>query len=102
MPEQRSLTVNVNAGFTVDAGSWQECVEEDQAPHRLVSPPHATMYRQVLSYLEESTRGEKIPPKSQVHFGEVAIATAICRSGRPPTIPRSVASATGRWRASIS
>jgi len=79
MPEQRSLTVNVNAGFTVDAGSWQERVEEDQAPYRLVSPPHATMYRQVLSYLEESTRDEKVPPKSHLHFGEVAIATvALC------------------------
>src|SRR5437016_3160697 len=79
MPEQRSLTVNVNAGFTVDAGSWQERVEEDQAPYRLVSPPHAAMYRQDLSYLEESTRGEKVPPTSQLHFGEVAIATvALC------------------------
>ncbi len=79
MPEQRSLTVNVNARFTVDAGSWQECVEEDQRPYRLVSPPHTTMYRQVLSYVEETTRDEKVPPKSQLHFGEVAIATvAIC------------------------
>ncbi len=79
MPEQRSLTVNVNARFTVDAGSWQECVEEDQRPYRFVSPPQTTMYRQVLSYLEETTRNEKVPPKSQLHFGEVAIATvAIC------------------------
>jgi len=37
------------------------------------------MYRQVLSYLEESTRDEKVPPKSHLHFGEVAIATvALC------------------------
>jgi hypothetical protein len=37
------------------------------------------MYRQVLSYLEETTRGQKAPSKSQVHFGEVAIATvALC------------------------
>jgi hypothetical protein len=37
------------------------------------------MYRQVLSYLEEVTRGEKVQPTSQLHFGEVAIATvAIC------------------------
>jgi hypothetical protein len=79
MPEQRSLTVNVSARFTIDAGSWQGRVEEDQAPYRLVSPPRATMYRQVLSYLEEATRGQKVPPKSQVHFGEVAIATvALC------------------------
>lgn len=48
-------------------------------PCRLVSPPRATMYRQVLSYLEEATRDEKVPPKSQMHFGEVAIATvALC------------------------
>jgi hypothetical protein len=79
MPEQRSLTVNVNARFTVDAGSWQECIEEDRTPYRLVSPPHTTMYRQVLSFLEETTRNEKVPPKSQLHFGEVAIATvALC------------------------
>src|SRR5215471_13449991 len=79
MPEQRSLTVNVNPRFTVDAGSWQECVEEDQSSYRLVSPPHTTMYRQVLSFLEETTRNEKVPPKSQLHFGEVAIATvALC------------------------
>lgn len=79
MPEQHSLTVNVNAVFTVDAGSWQECAEEEQAPSRPVSPPHTTMYRQVLTYLEEATRGQKVPPKFQVHFGEVAIATvALC------------------------
>jgi hypothetical protein len=75
MPEQRSLTVNVNARFTVDAGSWQERVEEEQRPYRLVSPPQTTMYRQVLSYLEQTTRNEKVPPTSQLHFGEVAIAT---------------------------
>lgn len=76
MPEQRSLTVNVNARFTIDAGSWQECAEVNQAPYRLVSPPRTTVYRQVLSYLEEATRGQKVPPKSHLHFGEVAIATA--------------------------
>ena len=57
MPEQRSLTVNVNARFTVDAGSWQERVEEEQRPYRLVSPPQTTMYRQVLSYLEQTSHG---------------------------------------------
>jgi hypothetical protein len=37
------------------------------------------MFQQSLSYVEEATRGQKVPPKSQVHFGEVAIATvAIC------------------------
>jgi hypothetical protein len=79
MPEQRSLTVYVNARFTVDAGSWQESIEEGRKPYRLVSPPQTTMYRQVLSFLEETTRNEKVPPKSHLHFGEVAIATvALC------------------------
>jgi hypothetical protein len=79
MAQHHSLTINLNDQCTIDAGYWQECVEEDQTPYRLVSPPQTTMYRQVLSYLEETTRDEKVPPQSQLHFGEVAIATvAIC------------------------
>ncbi len=74
MSQHHSLTINVKDQCAIDAGYWQECVEEDQTPYRLVSSPHTTMYRQVLSYLEETTRNEKIPPKSQLHFGEVAIA----------------------------
>jgi hypothetical protein len=75
MPRLHPMTIGINNHLTIDAGSWQERVEEDQMPHRLVSPPHTSMYRQVLSYLEETTRDEKVPPKSQLHFGEVAIAT---------------------------
>ncbi len=79
MAQHHSLTINVNDQCAIDAGCWQECIEEDQTPHRLVSPPQTTMYRQVLSYLEETTRDEKVPPKSRLHFGEVAIATvAVC------------------------
>jgi len=76
---QHSIAIKVNDHLTIDAGSWQERVEGDLIPYRLVSPPQATMYRQVLSYLEETTRGQKAPPKSRLHFGEVAIATvAVC------------------------
>ena len=64
-----SLTINVNDQCTIDAGYWQECPQEGQTPYRLVSPPHTTMYQQVLSYVEEATRDEKVPPKSQLHFG---------------------------------
>jgi hypothetical protein len=79
LSQHHSLTINVNDQCAIDAGYWQECVEEDQTPYRLVSPPQTTMHRQVLSYLEETTRDEKVPSKSQLHFGEVAIATvAIC------------------------
>jgi len=76
MPQHHSVTIEINDQCAIDAGNWQDCVEEEQRPYRLVSPPHTTMYRQVLSYLEETTRNEKVPPKSQLHFGEVAIATA--------------------------
>jgi hypothetical protein len=77
--QHHPLTINVNDRCAIDAGYWQECAEEDQMPYRLVSPPQTTMYRQVLSYLEEATRDEKVPPKSELHFGEVAIATvALC------------------------
>ena len=81
MSQHHCLTINVNDQYAIEAGYWQEYddIEEDQMPYRLVSPPHTTMYRQVLSYLEETTRDEKVPSKSQLHFGEVAIATvAIC------------------------
>jgi hypothetical protein len=79
MAQHHSLTININDQCAIDAGYWQECVEEDQTAYRLISPPRTTMYRQVLSYLEETTSDEKVPPKSQLHFGEVAIATvAIC------------------------
>ena len=79
MAQHHPLIINVNDQLAIDAGYWQECVEEDQAPYRLISPPHTTMYQQVFSYLEEAARDQKVPPKSQLHFGEVAIATmAVC------------------------
>jgi len=61
---QHPLTVNVNDQLTIDAESWQECVEEDRKPYRTSSPPRMTMYRQTLSYLEEATGYQKAPQKS--------------------------------------
>jgi len=79
MAPRHFLTINLNEQCAINAGSWQECVAEGQSPSRLISSPQTTMYRQVLSYVEETTRDEKVPPTSQLHFGEVAIATvAIC------------------------
>src|SRR5256884_6630879 len=79
MPQRHALTITVNDRLTTDAGSWQECVKEDQPPYRLISSPQTTMYRQVLSYLEEAIKDMKAPAKSRLHFGEVAIATvAVC------------------------
>jgi hypothetical protein len=79
MPQHHPLTITVNDQLTIDAGYWQECIEEDQTPYRLISPPQTAMYRQALSYLEEATKDMKAPAKSRLHFGEVAIATvAVC------------------------
>src|SRR5438445_8755314 len=79
MPQRHALTITVNDRLTIDAGYWQECVKEDQTPYRLISSPQTTMYRQVLSYLEEAIKDMKAPAKSRLHFGEVAIATvAVC------------------------
>jgi len=79
MPQHHPLTITVNDRLTIDAGYWQECVEEDHTPHRLISPPQTAMYRQALSYLEEATKDMRAPAKSRLHFGEVAIATvAVC------------------------
>jgi hypothetical protein len=46
MPQHHPLTITVNDQLTIDAGYWQECVEEDQTPYRLISPPQTAMYRQ--------------------------------------------------------
>jgi hypothetical protein len=45
MEQLHPMTIGVNNDLTIDAGSWQESVEEDQMPHRLVWPPHTSMYR---------------------------------------------------------
>src|SRR2546423_6873945 len=79
MPQHHPLTITINEQLTIDAGYWQECVEEDQTPYRLISPPQTAMYRQALSHVEEAAKDLKAPAKSRLHFGEVAIATvAVC------------------------
>ena len=77
------LSVNVSDILTLDAGWWEETMEETASgkplPCRLIHPPEPTMYDQVLRYLEMISRETRIPPKSQLDFGEVALATiAVC------------------------
>jgi hypothetical protein len=77
------LSINVIDTLTLDAGWWEETMEEVASgkplPCRLIHPPEPTMYEQVLSYLEMTSRETKLPPKSQLNFGEVALATiAVC------------------------
>ena len=45
MAQYHSLTIKVNDQCTIDAGSWQECVEEDKTPYRLILHPQTAMYR---------------------------------------------------------
>lgn len=77
------LLVKVNDTLTLDAGWWEETMEKTASgkplPCRLIHPPETTMYDQVLQHLEMISRESRIPPKSQLNFGEVALATmAVC------------------------
>src|SRR5207302_977026 len=73
------LSVKVSDILTLDAGWWEETMEETALgkplPCRLIHPPEPTMYDQVLRHLEMISRETKIPPKTQLDFGEVALAT---------------------------
>src|SRR5256712_7660530 len=81
--QRLQLSVDVSDILTLDAGRWEETMEEtalgNPLPYRLVHPPEPTMYDQVLRHLETISRETRIPPKSQLNFGEVALATiAVC------------------------
>ncbi len=81
--EHQQLSVRVSDTFILDAGWWEETIEETALGKplscRVIHPPEPTMYDQVLRYLETISRESKIPPKSQLDFGEVALATiAVC------------------------
>src|SRR5258708_19458098 len=73
------LSVNVSDTLTLDAGWWEETMEETASgkplPCRLIHPPEPTMYDQVLRHLETISRETRILPKSQLNFGEVALPT---------------------------
>jgi hypothetical protein len=73
------LTVRISEHYNLDAGIWEERIDENQEPYRLITPPAMTMYEQVLAYLMETIQGQKAPAKATLDFEEVAIATvAIC------------------------
>ena len=81
--QQHQLSVNVSDTFTLNAGWWEETIEKtvsgNTLPCRLIHAPEATMYDQMFRYLETISRETNVPPKSQLDFGEVALATiAIC------------------------
>jgi len=81
--QRLQLSVNVSDILTLDAGWWEETMEEtalgNPLPCRLIHPPEPTMYDQVLRHLETISRQTRIPPKSQLNFAEVALATiAVC------------------------
>lgn len=81
--QHHQLSVNVSDTFALNAGWWEETMEETASgntlPCRLIHPPEPTMYDQVFRHLEAISRAAKIPPKSQLNFGEVTLATiAVC------------------------
>jgi hypothetical protein len=73
------LTVRVSAQVSLDAGTWEERLDQQQQPYRLITPPASTMYEQLLAYLIDAAKEQKIRPPSALDFAEVAIATvAVC------------------------
>lgn len=76
-----SLTVPVNDTLVLDAGWWEETLEQSISgaplPCRLIHPPAPTMYEQILRSLAGiSSAGE--PPR-RLDFREVGLATiAVC------------------------
>jgi len=82
MQQLYQIPVAVSDAFILDAGWWEETRAESVSgplPCRLIHPPEPTLYDQILRYLEATSSDAKVPPKSQLNFGEVAWATiAIC------------------------
>src|SRR6266496_587895 len=81
--QNHQLSVNVSDTFVLNASWWEETMEEtplgNTLSRRLIHPPEPTMYDQVFRHLEAISRTARIPPKSQLNFGEVALATiAVC------------------------
>ncbi len=73
------LTVRVSEQVSLEAGTWEERVDQHQKPYRLITPPGNTMYEQLLAYLIDTTKDQKTRPQPTFDFEEVAIATvAVC------------------------
>src|SRR5690348_16483943 len=73
------LTVRVSEQVNLEAGTWEESVDQRQKPYRLITPPARTMYEQLLAYLIDAAEEQKIRPDPVLDFEEVALATvAVC------------------------
>ncbi|HEY6540058.1 MAG TPA: hypothetical protein VIZ18_03935 [Ktedonobacteraceae bacterium] len=73
------LTVRVSKQVNLEAGTWEERVDQHQIPYRLIAPAAKTMYEQLLAYLIDAAKEQKIRPHSALDFEEVALATvAVC------------------------
>lgn len=75
--QQYALTLRINDPHTLSAGSWQTERDEQYESFRLVSSPEPPMYQQLLAFLAQATKDQKVLPKSHLHFGEVALATVL-------------------------
>lgn len=81
--QRHQLTVRVNDALLLDAGWWEVTLEEtisgESLSCRRIHPPDPTMYEQVLGYLDRVASARPFPPKSQLDFAEVGLATvALC------------------------
>jgi len=73
---RKTLKVRVDEGLVLDAGWWEEVLDDDGAVRRCVHPPETPMFEQVLDYLGS------VPPETGypgLHLGQEAVATtAVC------------------------
>ena len=80
--ERHVLTVQVQDGLVLDAGWWEEAVQEDGMLCRVVHAPQQTMFEQLLAYLETVVEdgSETVGAwHALVNFKEQALATmAVC------------------------
>src|SRR2546426_7695852 len=73
------LQIRVTDQLLLDAGTLEETSDPENRRFRIITPAPQTIYRQVIDYLTDVTKQEKVPPQTAVDFQEVTSATlAVC------------------------
>ena len=75
LPTEGLLRVRVTDDLTLDAGTWDLTVAEDQRPIATIDPSATPMFRQIVEYLE----ARPVPPGGNMRRAEEArAAVAVC------------------------
>lgn len=71
------LMLSINNIYGINVGICRVDTDEQLHPYRVILPPQTSMYQQIITLLEETSKDQKVLPKSQLHFGEIALATSL-------------------------